>query len=391
MSIHRRTTKNGQVRYDVRLYRPDGREYSKTFRTRRAAERFQATEQADRARGTWLDPQAGSITFAEWADEWFAANSHSWRPRTAEKHEMALRVHWKPRLGHLTLSAIRPRQIQSIVNDLVTHCYSSASIQTYLGTVTGLFSAAVDADLIGRSPCRSVKRPPLRSDEKLVITPTQLHRLADAVGPRWRCLIYLGGVMGLRFGEAASLQRRDVDLDAGELSIRRTVTETAGRISFGQPKTQAGFRTLAIPQPLVTELAAHIERFRIKGPDALLFADSRGRPIRRSNFANRVLAPATLEAGCRGLTFHGLRHTAATQWIADGIDARTVQFHLGHADPRLVLKLYAHASHNADRAAAETTAASIWNDLTTPTESPHEGLSRRREPHRVRDGYGMEL
>jgi integrase len=243
VSIHRRRTKNGQVRYDVRLYRPDGREYSKTFRTRREAERFQATEQADRARGTWLDPQAGSITFTEWADEWFAANSHSWRPRTIEKHEMALRVHWKPQLGHQALSTIRPRQIQSIVNDLVAQGYSSASIQTYLGTITGLFSAAVDAELIGRSACRSVKRPPVRSDEKVVITPTQLHRLADAVGPRWRCLVYLGGAMGLRFGEAA-LRQSDLNLDTGELSIRRTVIETADRISFGQPKTRAGLRTL---------------------------------------------------------------------------------------------------------------------------------------------------
>ena len=230
---------------------------------------------------------------------------------------MALRVHWKPRLGHQALSAIRPRQIQAIVNDLVAQGYSSASIQTYFGTVTGLFSAAVDADLIGRSPCRSVKCPPVRSEEKVIVTPTQLHRLADVIGPGWRCLIYLGGVMGLRFGEAAALQRRDVDLDVGELSIRRTVVETAGRISFGQPRTQAGFRTLAIPQPLVTELAAHVKRFCIDGSESLLFADSRGRPIRRSNFTNRVLAPATREAGCEGLTFHGLRHTAATQWIAD--------------------------------------------------------------------------
>lgn len=45
-------------------------------------------------------------------------------------------------------------------------------------------------------------------------------------------------------------------------------------------------------------------------------------------------------------------------------------FHFGYADPRLVLKLYAHASHNADRAAAETTATMIWNHNTTPTETP---------------------
>lgn len=90
------------------------------------------------------------------------------------------------------------------------------------------------------------------------------------------------------------------------------------------------------------------------------------------------------------MTFHGLRHTAATQWIADGIDARTVQFRLGHADPRLVLKLYAHASQTADRAAAETTATTIWCNNTTPSETPERRLSTPRQPDRVPDGYGME-
>lgn len=360
MSIHRRKTKKGETRYDVRLYRPDGQEYSKTFRTRKEAERFQATERADRARGTWLDPQAGRITFARWADEWFAANSHSWRARTAEKHEMALRVHWKPLLGHLELQSIRPRQLQAIVNQLVTDGYSSATIQTYVGTLVSVFSDAVDVDLIGRSPCRSLKRPTVRSAEKVVVTPAQLHQLADAVGPSWRCLIYLGGAMGLRFGEAAALRRSDIDLQSAELTVQRTVTESAGRISFGPPKTQAAIRTLAIPEPLVTELAKHLAHNRNEALDALVFSDLNGGAIRRSNFGKRVLAPASADVGLQGVTFHGLRHSAATQWIANGVDARTVQFRLGHSDPRLVLKLYAHASSQADRAAAEQGAASIW-------------------------------
>ncbi|MDH3731449.1 MAG: tyrosine-type recombinase/integrase [Acidimicrobiia bacterium] len=52
----------------------------------------------------------------------------------------------------------------------------------------------------------------------------------------------------------------------------------------------------------------------------------------------KVFAPPVERAG---LTFHGLRHSAATQWVANGVDARTVQHRLGHADPRLVLLLYA--------------------------------------------------
>ncbi|MGH1491792.1 MAG: tyrosine-type recombinase/integrase [Acidimicrobiales bacterium] len=360
MSIHRRKTKRGEIRYDVRLYRPDGNEYSKTFRTRREAERYQATERADRARGSWLDPQAGRVTFAEWADEWFTSNSHAWRPRTAEKHEMALRVHWKPRLGHFELSSIRPRQIQALVNDLATGGYSPASIQTYVGTLTALFSDAVDADLVGRSPCRAIRRPPVWSREKVVISPAQLHLLANTVGRRWRCLIYLGGIMGLRFGEAAGLYRSDLLLEEDQLLIRRTLTESRGRVSFGPPKTQSGIRNLSLPAPLARELADHCLRFDIQAAEQLMFASNTGGPIRRSNFGSRVLTPAAKEIGTPGLTFHGLRHSAATQWISDGVDPRTVQFRLGHSDPRLVLKLYAHASTAADRNAIALTERRYW-------------------------------
>ena len=63
--IERRKTKRGELRYEVRLRRPDGREYSRTFRTKKEAERYQATERADRSRGTWIDPTAGQMSFAD--------------------------------------------------------------------------------------------------------------------------------------------------------------------------------------------------------------------------------------------------------------------------------------------------------------------------------------
>lgn len=70
----------------------------------------------------------------------------------------------------------------------------------------------------------------------------------------------------------------------------------------------------------------------------MIFADTSGKPIRRSNFRSRVLVPASLQSGLEGLTYHGLRHSAATNWIMAEVDARTVQYRLGHSDPRLVLK-----------------------------------------------------
>jgi hypothetical protein len=67
--IAKRTTKNGDVRYDVRLRAPDGQERSKTFRTKKEAERYERAHFAALDAGTWVDPRAGRITLEEWATE----------------------------------------------------------------------------------------------------------------------------------------------------------------------------------------------------------------------------------------------------------------------------------------------------------------------------------
>jgi integrase len=154
------------------------------------------------------------------------------------------------------------------------------------------------------------------------------------------------------------------------VSITRTLVETHRRLEIGRPKTAAGTRTLDLPEPLRDELAAYVERSGLTDPDALLFADSFGGPLRRSNFRRRVFAPAAKTAGVEGLTFHGLRHSAATTWMAAGADVRTVQHLLGHSDPRLVLRLYAHVANDAVKRGAEIASRHYWEDGTTGHDSP---------------------
>ena len=359
MSIERRETKNG-VRYDVRMRRPDGSPVKKTFRTKREAQRFEAKQIADREQGTWIDPHAGRITFADWAEEWYATMVHAWRPATATRHRVALDRHWLSALGHHRMSSITPRQVQLIINKMTADLRPS-TIRSYYGTVRSLFRDAVDTDVIGRSPCRGIKLPAARSDEKRVLTADELHHLADAVGVRWRCFIYLAGVLGLRYGEVAALRVSDVDLKHKQVAVVRTATEVRGQVRIGPPKTPQSMRSLAIPDALVAELVGHVDRNDLRNDD-FLFQNEVGGPFGRSNFRTRIWNPAIVKANLHGLTFHGLRHSAATHWIAAGIDARTVQQLLGHADPRLVLRLYAHATDRALRAATQKVESSFWPD-----------------------------
>jgi len=75
--------------------------------------------------------------------------------------------------------------------------------------------------------------------------------------------------------------------------------------------------------------------------------------------------PACAAAGLQGFVFHDLRRAAATALVVERMDMKTAQTRLGHSDPRLTLGLYAQASSEADRDAAERVGArfvpGVWD------------------------------
>jgi hypothetical protein len=67
----------------------------------------------------------------------------------------------------------------------------------------------------------------------------------------------------------------------------------------------------------------------------------------------RIWYPARERAGLEWLQFHDLRRANATGLVLEGVDIKTAQARLGHTDPRLTLAIYAQATTEADRAAAD--------------------------------------
>ncbi len=68
--IDRKTTRTGDARYEVRLRGRDGRERSRTFRTRKEAERYERAQHQALDSGLWVDPRSGKVTLGAWATEW---------------------------------------------------------------------------------------------------------------------------------------------------------------------------------------------------------------------------------------------------------------------------------------------------------------------------------
>ena len=86
---------------------------------------------------------------------------------------------------------------------------------------------------------------------------------------------------------------------------------------------------------------------------ALVFVSPGREPLHYSNWRLRVWLPACAAAGLYQLTFHDLKHTAATALVEEGVDVKTAQVRLGHANPLTTLGIYAQVTERADRMAAD--------------------------------------
>ena len=371
MSIGARKLRSGKTVYDVRLRDPDGRAYKRTFRTKREAEAFEAAERTDRARGTWIDPRKAATTFAELATRWLNGNPAK-RPTSIERDEAIIRLHLLPDLGRRPVGWLTPADVQRIVNAW-SQRYAPRTVHRHYDVLTAIMNLAVLDDLVARTPCRGIKLPAVRHADRHIITAEELAALADALGPDYALMAYLGAVLGLRQAECAGLRVGRIDFLRGTLTVAEQLSRGRhGSMATGEPKSEAGRRTLSVPPELMKLLAAHLAQRGMDGrdPAAFVFASPGGAPLDYTNWRRRVWKPATIKAGLDGLTFHDLRRANATGLVAEGVDVRTAQARLGHSDPRLTLAIYAQATGEADRSAAALIGARFL-----PPKGPASGSS----------------
>ena len=153
-------------------------------------------------------------------------------------------------------------------------------------------------------------------------------------------MVYLAGVLGLRWSEVAGLRVGRIDFLRKRLEITETCAEVDGKIVFADVKTRSSRRTLNVPKFVVDMLSEHLARRGKPKPDALVFVAPEGGPLRRSTFRARVFDPAVKRAELDGLTFHGLRHTAAGLLIEAGAHIETIKQRLGHSSIRVTSDVY---------------------------------------------------
>jgi integrase len=351
-----RVTVRGEIRYDAVYRAPDGRERSRTFKTKREADQWRRAQLAALDRGSFFDPRSGRVTLREWADEW-VRTSVDLRESTNDIHERNLRLHVLPTLGDIELSklttlglrgwlaelAAKPIQSPRADGSDVTKLRSASTTHQAYRTLHRLLSAAVETEMISRNPLVGVKPPKIDDDEMQFITASEVARLADTIDERYRALVLVANC-GLRASELVGLRRNRIDFTKNRISIVEQISERSNGRGFvvGPPKTTAGRREVPLPGFVAEVLTEHMSRWSESSPTGLVFPAPAGGPIRWRSWSTRFWQPAVARAELDGLRPHDLRHTCASLAIASGADVKVIQRMLGHASATMTLDRYGH-------------------------------------------------
>ncbi|HEX6970021.1 MAG TPA: site-specific integrase [Micromonosporaceae bacterium] len=347
------------MRYRVRYIGPDGRERKKSFpdRAKRDAEAFMVSVESDKLRGAYIDPAAGRITFAEYAENWL--RTRVFDESTRESTELRVRKHLLPFFGNCQLAAIKPGHIREWDRSMVSKL-SPATRSVVFAHLRAILSAAVDDERIAKNPCsvRSVSQP--RPIDRKVIPWRVSDVLAVRAGlpERYRAVVDVGAGCGARQGEIFGLAVEDLELDEGWLHISHQVKLVRSRLVFGLPKNDRD-RRVPLPESVADALRRHMEVYppvevALPWEDPasdkvvtvrLVFTTSRKGAINRGWFDQKVWKPALVAAGIepsRRNGMHALRHFYASALLDAGESIKALASYLGHSDPGFTLRVYTH-------------------------------------------------
>lgn len=279
----------------------------------------------------------------------------------------------KLRASHVDVWLVELRRRTKARDGVQVPALSDATIQRIFRTLRVALDGAVRDGLLGRNPVSLVEQPSAERREARVLTADEVVAIlaAAAVMDDERAqrnerrshayaLLAVIAATGLRKGEALALRWQDVDLDAGTIAVRGTLSRLGGRLIVTPPKTRASRRVLAPSDGVIRLLRAHRtaqleDRMRAANVwenSGHVFTTAAGAPLDPRN-ALRSFTMAAQRAGVAGASVHTLRHSAATAMLDSGVNLKAVSQLLGHAGTQITADVYAHLTASTARKAMD--------------------------------------
>lgn len=259
------------------------------------------------------------------------------KPKTQHDMLAVWRNHVEPKWAARQVANIKPSEVQGWVSGMDR---SASLVRQAHAVLAQILDLAVMDRAIRENPARGVKLPRKDPTKKVYLTAQQLGLFVDEC-TRYKELVWLLGTVGLRWGEAAALRVRDVNVLRNRISVERNAVTVGSQVIIGTPKTHE-VREVAVPATVMRMLAPVMDG---KGPDELLWPRHDGTPMKPPthgkwyyNALNRCMEKYP---SFPRVTPHGLRHVAAGLMVSAGANVKAIQRQLGHSSAAMTLDVYA--------------------------------------------------
>jgi integrase len=293
---------------------------------------------------------AEKLTVGQYLEEWMDERKNTVSARTWRVQESMLRNRVTAHIGDKKLCKLSGKDVRGMYRSLLADGLTPSTVSNLHAIFKQSLRDAVRDKRIRANPLEDVK-PPKQSSrkEKDVLTADEVRRLLDAAsGDRFECVFYLCSLVGLRIGECLALRFENIDLERGTIRIERTLYH--GECS--ETKTPSSRRVLTVPQKALEALVRLCEVHA--NPTGYLFATGSGKPVDVSNFYKWTWKPALRRAGLpESITPHSLRHGTASLLLNQNVPVPVVSKYLGHSNPQVTMRTYAHALSGTSGMAAQ--------------------------------------
>ena len=355
MSVTKIKTKDGEIRWEVRVY-VDGRG-SKRIR-RRFEKKIDAEIflfDSDRKKEEVSRSVSGESTFEgryffTEADEWLEENETRFSVGHLIKARAVLK--WmKETYGNILVQDVTAKFLTKYQREELGRGSSPATVNRKTEIMMAILNSSVRARRIPFNPAVGFRKLPKKQPEMKFWTESEAKSFLASMNllyplgssRRWRYLAYLVAIStGLRAGELWGLRKSDIDEPRQVLKVQRQyhrITRT-----FEIPKGKKP-RSVPLVKEAIKELKVWCAQMRIGNNDTIFMTINRD-PIRHDRVTKKLFPQDVKKWGGRKIRFHDLRHTAISLLITKGVDLKTVQVIAGHQNVTTTME-YSHLAPSA--------------------------------------------
>ena len=306
----------------------------------------------------------GKYIVGAWMDKWFK-NYAKIKVRSSSHHAYQGYIdnHIKPDIGEVPLEKLTSLELQKVCKKLLNsgridrveskrqpRGLSPKTVRNICQVIASAMKPAKEKKIIATDPTEGCALPKLEHREMKTLSVEQLASfLREAKESGVFEMYYVEMATGLRRGELLGLKWEDIDLEQGDLRVKRQIARINGEVIEAPLKTKNAYRTLPLAEDTIVVLKQQRKKV---GSSPWVFPSPTGGPISPDSVLH-MLHRVLKRAGLPKVRFHDLRHTFATLALQNGVDIKTVSGMLGHFSAGFTLDTYAHVTTAAQKEAAK--------------------------------------